>query len=586
MVKQKVVFSFFMFFLYLMYPLCAEDIYYMPFVNSLRLRQAPSLQAKVIRLLEKYEKLKLLEKGKTEVIDNVLGTWLKVKTVQNQIGYCFDSYCVFSDGHDSSEPNYAYNVEKMLPGLWQQDFIITDVPAYEINLTKDGRYWSIFGGKKEEELRWRYDPKQNTLLFIKNSKIIAQHTIKQLSYGYMILEFREDEQSIAFAKWSTELHEAVNCGNLSKVQFLVEHGFDVNTLTFNSYTPLHLAVALDGPQANNKVAIVEYLLAKGADVNQETMYMYTPLNEVNGSYQLETTALLLSHGADINHLNNQKETLLFRRLGDTFSQASPGKPLQSDWDFILFLIDKKADITIKNNYDRSLLLPLVLEDTFLLEQVIKRAGSPSLKDNSDLLTRAAFSGYYKTAEFLLAYGVDVNNNDSQLGEAPLHIAAEEGKAEIMQLLIKKGANINITDANGDTPLHYITSSQYFHGNYETVIDILVKAGADLNIKNKLGRTPLHSATARDRREPVSILLKNHAALNLQDNEGNTALHLAVMNVHGYSSWQQYQDVIESLLCYGALTTIKNKAGKSVLDIARELNDDDLKKLLTERRMHE
>lgn len=114
---------------------------------------------------------------------------------------------------------------------------------------------------------------------------------------------------------------------------------------------------------------------------------------------------------------------------------------------------------------------------------------------------------------------------------------------------------------------------------ETVIEILVKAGADINLKNKRGRTPLHTAAARNNRKAVHTLLKNQAKVDLQDNDGNTALHLAALNVGRYSSWRQYQDIMEMLLSYGALPTIKNNTGKSVLDIAKELNDDSLKQLL-------
>jgi ankyrin repeat protein len=581
--KRRLIFVLFIVFSYTAVTVSAQDVYYMSFIENLRLRQGPTLKSGVIRLLEKYEKIILIEKGKQEVIDNILGSWLKVKTLKGETGYCFDGYCVFADKNDSAEPNYAYNVEKMLPGLWQQDFIITNIPAREINLTRDGRYWSIYGGEKDKEYRWRYDPDKNALLVIEDSKIISRHLIKQISYGYMVLEYPERKESVAFAKWTTELHDAVQCGNVLKIQFLVEHGFDVNTLIFNSHVPLHLAVALEGSQACHKVAIVEYLLSKGADVTQENMYGFTPLNKVWGEYRRETAALLLSYGADINHLAGQNETLFSRTLLTMSFSSLTGEGFESDWEFVLFLVDNKADITLKEHGGRSYLLPLVREDSTLLEEVICRAGRPSLKDNSDLLITAAASGYYKTAEFLLDYGVDVNGTGvSSSGRTALHEAAEGGDAEIVSLLIKRGALLNIKDDKGDTPLHCVAAGcESYKTGCASVISILLKAGADINIKNKRGRTPLHTATAYDNRNAVNALLKNHAQINLQDSKGNTSLHLAVMNVGHYSSWRQYQDIIEMLLDYGALTTIKNKEGKSVLDIADELNDNSLKRLLTE-----
>ncbi len=581
MTMQKKVLIVFAFLLCLIFPLCADEIYYMPFVDGLRLRRAPSLQGGVIRLLGKYEKLRLIQKGKQEVISGISGTWLKVRTNQGETGYCFDGYCILADALDGAEPNYDRDTAKMLPGLWQHDFMITDIRAWEINLKRDGRYWSVFGGKKKEEMRWRYDAEQNMLLIIKNSHIISRQKIKQISYGYMVLDSGKEEGKIAFAKWTTELHDAVKCGNFPKVRFLVEHGFDVNTLAFNSYTPLHAAVALAGPQAHYKLDIVRYLLGKGADVNKETMYKYAPINEVKGAYMKETAALLLSYGANVNHWDNEKQTLLSCVLEDICipSWSWAVNPSQEDWNFIIFLIEQKADITITDGYNRSLLLPLVLPDPVLLEQAITIAGNPSLKNNPDLLARAAFMDYDKTAALLLDHGAEVNGKDPQSGITALHVAVQRGNAEIVRLLIKRGARVNIPDNAGDTPLHAMALNYNYRENHEQIIDILLRAGADINRKNNRGRTPLHKAAIYNERTVVRDLLKYHAALNLQDDDGNTALNLAVRNLQRYSSWRPYREVITMLLRYGADINIKNKVGKSAADIARESKDDDLMRLL-------
>jgi len=65
---------------------------YKPSVNNLRFRESPTLDGKYIRTLKKGEKLQLLETGKTETINGVKGTWVKVKTEKGEIGWCFDAY--------------------------------------------------------------------------------------------------------------------------------------------------------------------------------------------------------------------------------------------------------------------------------------------------------------------------------------------------------------------------------------------------------------------------------------------------------------------------------------------------------------
>ena len=66
--------------------------YYMPNVRSLRIRDSSSIDGKVIRTLEQGEKLKLLEKGNSEVINGVSGTWGKYETTKGEVGWCFDAY--------------------------------------------------------------------------------------------------------------------------------------------------------------------------------------------------------------------------------------------------------------------------------------------------------------------------------------------------------------------------------------------------------------------------------------------------------------------------------------------------------------
>ncbi|MBN2572696.1 MAG: SH3 domain-containing protein [Ignavibacteriales bacterium] len=68
------------------------NIFYEPSINSLRFRESPSLYGKIIRNLNKCEKLELIEKGKEETINGVKGSWVKVKTEKGEVGWCFDAY--------------------------------------------------------------------------------------------------------------------------------------------------------------------------------------------------------------------------------------------------------------------------------------------------------------------------------------------------------------------------------------------------------------------------------------------------------------------------------------------------------------
>lgn len=66
--------------------------YYKNMATNLRLRKEPAKNSEIIRLLDKGERLLFLKKGKIEQIGDIKGTWVKVLTNNNEIGWCFDFY--------------------------------------------------------------------------------------------------------------------------------------------------------------------------------------------------------------------------------------------------------------------------------------------------------------------------------------------------------------------------------------------------------------------------------------------------------------------------------------------------------------
>lgn len=70
------------------------------------------------------------------------------------------------------------------------------------------------------------------------------------------------------------------------------------------------------------------------------------------------------------------------------------------------------------------------------------------------------------------------------GNAPIHLAIAQGKLDVVNYLVGKGADKNIADANGNTPLHLVIPT----GDVERV-RYLVMLGANVNARNKAGKTP-------------------------------------------------------------------------------------------------
>ncbi len=121
---------------------------------------------------------------------------------------------------------------------------------------------------------------------------------------------------------------------------------------------------------------------------------------------------------------------------------------------------------------------------------------------------------------------DVNIKDA-LGRTPLQIAAEKGYGEVAMFLVENGAEVNITDPNGNTPLIFIIHKT---GNFQITRKLLEK-GASVNTQNRTGETALMYAAWRGYSDIVQLLLENRANATLKNKQGDTALTLAESKGH-------------------------------------------------------
>jgi uncharacterized protein len=88
---------------------------------------------------------------------------------------------------------------------------------------------------------------------------------------------------------------------------------------------------------------------------------------------------------------------------------------------------------------------------------------------------------------LLAAGADVNATDDE-GSTPLHFAAQDDSAVVVQLLLDAGADVNVVDSKGETPLFKATMNTT--GGAAPIAALLLERGADPNAQAFDGFTPL------------------------------------------------------------------------------------------------
>ena len=129
-------------------------------------------------------------------------------------------------------------------------------------------------------------------------------------------------------------------------------------------------------------------------------------------------------------------------------------------------------------------------------QIIKKLlKSPSLQpdinykgpDKKTPLYAAASEGHNEIVQILLRNGADVETRTINL-RTPLHITSIRGDLSTTKTLVKHKANVNTTDTYGNTPCHY--ASQYGNGE---VLAYLLKFNPKLYIKNGESKTPIDVA---------------------------------------------------------------------------------------------
>lgn len=113
--------------------------------------------------------------------------------------------------------------------------------------------------------------------------------------------------------------------------------------------------------------------------------------------------------------------------------------------------------------------------------------------------------------------VIVNARDVTTGQSALHYVVERRDTTWVRFLVSKGANPNIADRDGVTPLQLAANLGWTDG-----VEALVGAGASVDVTNVAGETPLIAAVHRRDAALVRVLLKAGANPDRSDNSGRTA----------------------------------------------------------------
>ena len=176
-----------------------------------------------------------------------------------------------------------------------------------------------------------------------------------------------------------------------------------------------------------------------------------------------------------------------------------------------------------------------------LEAKLKVYAERNLEHPSSWLSYAACFGNIPAIKALLESGVDANKTCTPPEHLPRHLApihlAARCSPMIVKLLIDAGVDVNkraaMSDFTNNTELVSNITALNVAAQWDQapVIIELVKAGADVNIADDRGRTPISYAAYHGYDDCVAFLVAYDADINIADNDGKTPMKRALKKDH-------------------------------------------------------
>ena len=323
------------------------------------------------------------------------------------------------------------------------------------------------------------------------------------------------------------LENAVNSFNYEWCYFILENGADPNGI-INDYTdefhnpyrqdlsetPLHYL------SKKNKKELVELFLRYGADIDREIYKGKTPIFCAVISKSFDVVKCLIKNGCSLTITDKEGKGLLHHSARKDFVQAAE------------LFISKGMDVNQRDKKGRTPLFDAVYSHALEVAMLFfSNKANPEIKDKKG-----------RTAAFCLA---ETNMID---------------ETEMLDLLIKKGVELDLEDSNGRSLLGALVES-----GKSTLVEYLLQKKLRVRSEERIKNLPLitYSINKTPSLRMNLTLVKHNVQINELDSNGNTPLMVAIE--------RKIEKIAIALIRVGVNINHFNKKGLNALQLAVQHN---------------
>jgi len=321
---------------------------------------------------------------------------------------------------------------------------------------------------------------------------------------------------------------------------LLKHGAVVDSREDDGWTPLMLAAQ------NGKLDAVKALVAAKSDVNAKAAdglpVLHMPVQ--NGHH--DVVKFLLDHEADVSCVHKGVSFLQIAAIYGHLETvrnllqggANPDQPLD----------EGRTALFAAAQYNHVAIARLLIDSGADINRAV---------DNITPLLVAAFAGSADVLAVLIEKGAAVDPVTNDRVATPLGSACQAGKTECARLLLRAGGDPNALQGGNWTILHNML--QNVLPAVPEIVELLLDHGADVNSRIPSGATPLIIAAQEGDVGIIQTLLRRGAEVDAETEDGRTALFQAALN--------QHPDAVEVLCEAGGNVCHVLGTGKTILQTA-------------------